>query len=326
MPSPIAGGWLHAGGPDRPPHLLRDLLVRRIDAVPGGGEIVWAVRGIGDDVLADALIAAAGRGVSVSLHVDARATPIWADDVMARLSAGGLSPDIERHEAERPMDMKVHIFSHPEPSALIGSYDSIGEHSALRDPRRRLDDLDRGHDLLIEYSQPALVAALRDHARRFGGTLERLRPSQNRAAEVPRTSIFFHPRLRPRIVDAAIGDLDEDARLRVVLARHLPIADPLFDRLSEASARGVGVALIGDHLPAPLASAGARLLRRQPTQPPINMSFLLIEMPGAYVTWVGDIAPHGVHRDLLVRSTDPELFAALSERFDRIAAETATTA
>lgn len=112
---------LHFGGPDRPPRCLRTLLRERVDAVPGGGEIVWATYYFRDRDLAAALIEASDRGVRVTLHVEGhpRRKDVNAE-VIGMLRRHGLkgglhvhSPSLELLSSLHPhLHSKIYIFSH----------------------------------------------------------------------------------------------------------------------------------------------------------------------------------------------------------------------
>src|SRR5689334_13722269 len=76
------------GGPDQPAGFLRDLLARQADAVPAGGEIFWSTYYFRDLALAEALLRARERGVTVKLCLEA--SPKLKDanrEVSARLAA-----------------------------------------------------------------------------------------------------------------------------------------------------------------------------------------------------------------------------------------------
>ena len=80
------------GGPDKPSGLLRDLLAKHVDSVPPGGEILWATYYFRDLRLAEALVRARHRGVTVKLCIEASPKLKSANDAVRRrlASADGL--------------------------------------------------------------------------------------------------------------------------------------------------------------------------------------------------------------------------------------------
>ncbi|MFL6747978.1 MAG: phospholipase D-like domain-containing protein, partial [Sphingomicrobium sp.] len=65
-------GRVEFGGPDLPPRHLRDLLQQHVDQSPPGSRIDWATYYFRDRALAEALMRASDRGVSVRLVMEAK--------------------------------------------------------------------------------------------------------------------------------------------------------------------------------------------------------------------------------------------------------------
>jgi hypothetical protein len=167
------------GGPDLPPRALRDLLEERVHAVPAGGAIDWVTYYFRDRALAAALLEAQRRGVHVRVTLDGRPRTAHASDrVAAMLSGpGGLGEGLRTvrmlplvtppGKLRRPhLHEKLYCFSHPEPIALGGSFNPSGD-DPEEDPGviEEIRDQDRGHNLLVGFRAPLLVAGLLRHAR-----------------------------------------------------------------------------------------------------------------------------------------------------------------
>jgi len=156
---------LHFGGPDRPARAQRDLLEQRIEAVPAGGSIDWMTYYFRDEKLADALVRAHRRGVSVRVCVEKCPRNRRANDRVI-----GLLADSERgiggglvavgHLLPLHLHTKLYAFSHPHPRALVGSFNPSGNDPEDAEIIADIGDQDRGHNLLVELTDPELVAAL----------------------------------------------------------------------------------------------------------------------------------------------------------------------
>ena len=325
------------GGPDRPPRSLRDLLERRIHAVPAGGAIDWATYYFRDCALAGALIAASERGVRVTLHVEGR--PRRADanaEVLAMLSAHGLGGGLYIHRPGRiaalhpHLHAKIYAFSHPEPAVLIGSFNPSGNLPENQEIIAEIGDQDRGHNLLVEFEDPIIVSALRAHVQTLGGIGDRLRRTRSVTAGL--TKIWFYPRLRTGIIDAALARPGAGSSIRGAIS-HMK-SGSLSRSLAGAARRGASVELIVHHterrVPAAtietMAASGIRIARyARADQLPLHAKLLLIDEPDRRSAWFGSFnynpRSRYLNHEILVRSRDPELYAALSHRFDEIAAE-----
>ncbi|WP_380875625.1 hypothetical protein ACFB49_05370 [Sphingomonas sp. DBB INV C78] len=343
MPKPIAGGWVHFGGPDRPPRLLRDLLARRIEAVPEGGEIAWATYYFRDMALAEALMAASDRGVRVVLHVEGAPRRRSANDaVVTRLEKHGLNGGLNVHEplleALAPfhghLHAKIYAFSHPEPTVLVGSFNPSGNDPEDPDVIAEIGDQDRGHNMLVEYRNPGLVATLRRHVLELDRPAPRFRPHENHVFEGAFASLYFYPRLRTGIIDKALHGLGSGTTIRGVISHLKP--GFLSRGLAKAARAGAEVRLIvhdterrvPEAIIDELAEAGVAIARyRHPQALPVHSKFLLIDRIGGRAAWFGSFnynpRSRWLNREILLRSEDPALREALAERFDLIAGETA---
>src|SRR6476661_10879349 len=119
---------VHFGGPDLPARTLRDLLQARIEAVPRGGSIDWMTYYFRDDALAAALVRAQGRGVRLRISVEGHPRRRRANDRVIRL----LRQEVEGLHVESRLFGAAHLhtklfaFSHPDPHALVGSFNPSG--------------------------------------------------------------------------------------------------------------------------------------------------------------------------------------------------------
>lgn len=328
------------GGPDRPPRALRDLLQRHVEAASPGGEIDWATYYFRDRKLAQALIGASGRGVRVTLRVEG--APRWPDtnrEVLAMLSATRLNGGLHVHRPGRllpklhpHLHAKIYVFSHPEPIAFVGSFNPSGDAPEDQDVIAEIGDQDRGHNMLVAYRDPAIVAALQAHVRSLGGTVDRFRP--RRSFHSGPTSLYFYPRLRTGIVDRDLAALGKTARIRGAIS-HLKQGF-LAASLAAAARRGAAVELLVHdterRVPqaaiARLTSAGVAVSRYSRADGlPLHAKFLLVDSAAGRAAWFGsfNFNPRSRHlnHELLVRSRDEALWDALNHRFEEIAADPA---
>ena len=335
------------GGPDRPPRALRDLLQARVEAVPPGGRVDWATYYFRDGALADALIAASDRGVEVRLCVEG--APRRADvnaAVVARLQAHGLRGGLRVQTPGRlprlhpHLHLKIYAFSHPTPVAYVGSFNPSGDDPEDADIIAEIGDQDRGHNLLIGFGDPALHAGLAAHvgrlARAGASGFDRFRASQNRPLVADGTAIYFFPRLNPAVIDRDIAAAGVGSRIRGAIS-HLKTG-PLADALIAAARRGADVRLLVHdterRVPAATVArlaAGRVAVARyvHPQGLPLHAKFLLIEGDGApplsaFGSFNFNPRSRHLNHELLVRSTDPRIAAALGARFEAIAAEAAS--
>lgn len=332
---------VHFGGPDRPARALRDLLKARIEAVPAGGSIDWATYYFRDRDLASALIAASDRGVAVTLHVEGRPRRASASAaVLAMLAAHGLRGGLHIHAPSAEwlaplhphLHSKVYAFSHPEPMVLVGSFNPSGDDPEDAGVIAEIGDQDRGHNMLVDYRDPALVHALTAYVRGLGSAADRFRPGRTVHADT--TSLYFYPRLDTAIIDRALARLGPGARVRGAIS-HMKKGFLASD-LAGAARRGASIRLIVHdterRVPqatiAMLAAADIAVTRyARKDRLPLHAKFLLVEAPGERTAWFGSFnynpRSRYLNHELLVRSSDPALFAALAARFDQIAAEAA---
>ena len=165
------------GGPDLPPRALRNELQARIEAVPARGKIAWSTYYFRDRALAQALMAASDRGVQVMLRIEGEPRfPEVNREVIAMLEEHGLKgrlkvhrPPQRRFEKRYPYwHSKIYCFSHPEPVALVGSFNPSGDVPEDVEIIANIGDQDRGHNLLVEFRGRQVFRVLRARVQRMG--------------------------------------------------------------------------------------------------------------------------------------------------------------
>lgn len=335
---------VHFGGPDLPERALRNLLLARIEAVPAGGWIRWATYYFRDLELAAALVSAAVRGVDVRVAVEGQPRRSGTNkEVIALLRAGlparslcvlkpAPGPWAKTH---RHLHAKIYGFSHPHPAVLVGSFNPSGNEPEDPEVIAEIGDQDRGHNMLVELTDPGLVTGLAAHVDGLcgaGGTMAaRLLPGQNRVLRTPDTSIYFFPRLntgvpgrmlttgRPHSIRGAISHLK---------------SGQIVSMLEMAARRGTRVELlvhdterrVPHGVIARLLAAGVNVRRYvHPDKLPLHAKFLLIESATQSRALFGsfNFNPRSrfLNHEVLVQSSNEGLVDALAARFDEIARE-----
>lgn len=337
---------IHFGGPDCPPRALRNLLQQRVDAVPPGGWIRWATYYFRDEALAHALCAAHARGVDVGLAVEGQPRRKGANDAVLAILRAGLPQEALAIHRPGPgplgkihphLHSKIYAFSGPSPHVLIGSFNPSGNDPEDPDVIAEIGDQDRGHNLLVELADPALVAGLRGQVEALtgwrGGMVGRFLPGQNRVLTGEATRAWFFPRLDTSVLDreftAGPGD-----RVRGAIS-HLKTGQ-LALKLQAAARAGAQVELlvhdterrVPEATVAALAASGIAIRRyRHPQGLPLHAKFVIVERPGQARAWFGSFnfnpRSRWLNHEVLLASDDPALVAALNARFDAIAAEAA---
>lgn len=341
-------GAVHFGGPDRPVGALRDVLAQRIADVPAGGCIDWVTYYFRDRRLAADLIAARRRGVRVCVTLDGHPRAPRANDAVIALLRSELGDGlraVRRACDDTPLGRllrprlheKLYCFSHPEPVVLVGSFNPSGdEPEQAPEVPREIGDHDRGHNLLVEIRDPALVAALVEHARRLHAArhaaLDRFSPLANRPLSSGALTVHFWPRVRPDPVYAWLRRLAPGSRVRLA-ASHL---SGLSSRraLCALAARGVGVEILSEatrrRVPSEtqrrLEAAGISL-RRVTGDPwlPMHDKFALMESGRERWAIFGSFnwsePSRRLNREIGVLAGDARLFDILAQRWQVLEAD-----
>jgi len=155
---------LHFGGPGYPNGRLRDLLTERVAQVPAGGAIDWVTYYFRDRRLAGELVAARHRGVDVRVTLDGRPRTRGANAAVIALLEKGLGNSLRVVSAAtdglplgkvmRPrLHEKLYCFSHPQPTAWVGSFNPSGDQPELTpEVISQIGDHDRAFNLLVVFS------------------------------------------------------------------------------------------------------------------------------------------------------------------------------
>ena len=335
-------GIAHFGGPDRRRGELRDLLCERVAKVPAGGSIDWVTYYFRDRRLAHELVAARDRGVDLRVTIEGRPRSIHANDEVLRILRGPLGKRLRVVRGVmdgRPLSKllrsrlhsKLYCFSHPEPVAIVGSFNPSGDEPE-EDPEliAEIGDHDGGHNALVELRAPELVSPLRLHARRLhGGWLgpwRRLLPVSNRAVEFDGVSLHFWPRATPHPIKRYLFGLPAGSRVRIA-ASHLSgaAAEKMLLRLAT---QGVTIDVLTDQtdrraspaLISRLGEAGISLARVVYDEwIPMHNKFALVESDGECSVVFGSFnwsrPSQRYNHEIGVIARDPELFATFAERW-----------
>jgi phosphatidylserine/phosphatidylglycerophosphate/cardiolipin synthase-like enzyme len=330
---------LHFGGPDMPARALSGLLQRMVAESRPGDRICWVTYYFRDRVLARALMDAADRGVQVSLLVDGSPRRKRANDaVLAMLRAHGLGGGLTVHnkpawgrKLHPHLHAKLYLFAGQQPRALIGSFNPSGDEPE-EDPDviAEIGDQDRGHNMLVEITDPALVAALEQQAqlwhRHSSSPLLRFRGLQNRTLQSDSLRLILFPRLRTSIVEPEIAKLGAGSRISGALSHVKP--GPFTRALGAAAARGVDVNLIvhdterrvPEAMLQQLAAQGIRVRRyRHADGLPVHAKYLLLQGAAQHCGYFGSFnfntRSRWLNIEILARSTDPAVLAQLQARF-----------
>ncbi|MFL6749552.1 MAG: phospholipase D-like domain-containing protein [Sphingomicrobium sp.] len=330
-------GRVEFGGPDLPPRHLRDLLQQHVDQSPPGSRIDWATYYFRDRELAEALMRASDRGVSVRLVMEAKPRREGANDrVIAMLQAHGLGGGFHLYASPSDPPGRIHskIYAFSEPDiAWVGSFNPSGDEPEDPEVIAEIGDQDRGHNLLLGIERPKLTKALR---REVGRLIEppkalKWRPSTNWRVRDGDTRLYFFPRMLSLAAEPAIARMGKRDRLRGAIS-HLK-KSPLTRVLAFAARRGAAIDLlvhdterrVPSGLVARLEGAGIRIRRvADAGDLPMHAKFLLVERRGRTTAWLGSYNFNDMSRlrnaEVLLSTTDAAVVEALSRRFEQIAA------
>jgi hypothetical protein len=233
------------------------------------------------------------------------------------------------------MHAKIYAFSEPD-VVWVGSFNPSGDDPEDAEIVEEIGDQDRGHNLLLGITSPRLTAALRRHVAILGRWRPlplKVRPHFNWSVASAGTRLYFYPRLRPSPAEGEIAQLGHGDRLRGAIS-HLKEGE-LTGQLQGAAGRGVAIELlvhdterrVPSELVRDLSSADMRITRvGHPEALPMHAKFLLVDRGGGGESsaWLGsyNFNPKSQKKnaEILLRTSDPAVVAALGRRFDEIAA------
>jgi hypothetical protein len=339
----VSACQVHFGGPGRPDGRLRDLLAERVAEVPAGGAIDWVTYYFRDRRLAGELVAARRRGATVRVTLEGRPRTTHANDAVIALLGDGLGDGLRVVAAQtdrlplskalRPrLHEKLYCFSHPEPSAWVGSFNPSGDAPELTpEVIREIGDHDRAYNLLVELRGEPLVSTLVAHARALHtaahGPFDRFHPDANRSLLLGDVDVHCWPRVAPDPVNRWLASLPAGSRVRLA-ASH--VSGPSAARaLSRLAGRGVDLEILAEsserRVPAQivrqLSASGARIQRIGDGECwiPMHDKFALVETRTERRSVFGSFnwsePSRRFNREIGVVSGDPQLFEVLEERW-----------
>lgn len=342
-----ASSRVYFGGPDLAPGRLRDLLSERIAQVPTGGAIDWVTYYLRDRGLARELLEAKRRGVRVSVTLERQPRTAGANDAVIELLSGedGLGAGLRTVLHPRMptlfgivwkphLHTKLFCFSHPRPSALVGSFNPVCDEPELApETLRIIGDHDRGHNLLVELTDCTLVQGLVRHARHLHGMphtrFEHRDVQLNETVSAIDADAYFWPRVEPNPIHKLLHGFGADVRLRVA-ASHLK-GPGIITPLLGLARRGAQVELLTATSVRRVSARAERLLRRagvsvcrmpEADNLPMHLKFLLVERGrrrwsvfGSY-NWT--FRARWLNHEIAVISRDSALFDAFLQRWDQL--------
>ncbi len=338
------------GGPRATPGYLRDLLAKRIRAVPTGGSITWVTYYFRDRRLAEDLLAAHRRGVRVTVIIENKPRTPYANDPVKKmlggarglgagfrsLSISGPAPGL-RLGWEPHLHEKLYCFSHPRPVALVGSYNPSGDQpEKFPEIIREIGDQERGYNHLVEISEPRLVAHLVFHAR----NLQQIKMSGSRIFSLynnlklqgENAEIFFLPSLLPHPVLRFLHSLKaESLRLKLAVS-HLK-GPTMARKLAKLAGKGFRIEIIADSTLRRVPAAAEKVIKASgiffrrlgaENRLPMHDKFILVE--GRKKQWVifGSFnwtsRSWWLNQEICVISADAGLYKAFTQRWEELAA------
>lgn len=342
--SPNKAFW---GGPDRPARCLRDLLEERIRAVPAGGEILWVTYYFRDEGLASALLQARKCGVQVRVAMEGNPRTAAVNHGVLRLLGrdGGLGRGLRaiRHRLAdnrffrtSRLHEKLYYFSHPEPSVLVGTFNPSGNQPEDPAVIEKIGDQDRGHNVLVEIRDPALVSELYQHAESLfaapHGPWERFLQRNNRIITSGDTRVLFFPRCQWSPFDNLFEGLVAGDRLRIAVS-HLNDRR-ICQRLLNLAGQGVNLEIIAHDTKRRVPSWVERAMHTNnivfrryahPKGLPMHNKFILFEAGTTKTLAFGsmNLSVRSLHtnHELLVISRNADLYAAFEWRWQQMLQE-----
>lgn len=325
------------GGPGHPERGLRVLLEQRVEAVPAGGSIDWMTYYFRDEALADALVRARRRGVAVAVCVEGKPRHQGANDaVFGKLREGlGDGLRVVRHGLPGHLHTKLYCFSHPAPAALVGSFNPSGNDPDDPAVIADIGDQDRGHNLLVELSNPRLVAACVERVRaiRSGESpYGRLMAGKHASVRTEDCDLFFFPRLGANPLERELEGLGKGSIVRIA-ASH--VRDRAFlRRLAKLVKRGASVTLLTHHTLRRSPEKALTYLRehgiaacryQHPDALPMHDKYVLAASPNGNWSAFGSYnfkrRSRWLNQELLVISSDEAVWNALDGHWRETLAE-----
>jgi len=337
---------VHFGGPDKKPGELRNVLSEKIDAVPPGGSIDWVTYYFRDRPLARKLAEAAARGVKVTLVLEGRPRIVRANQQVISILSGkagigsglrvislpgvpspagiGWKPQV--HE-------KVYCFSHPQPTALFGSFNPSGDFPE-DDPAIlwKIGNHNIAHNALVESHDEKLAGKLAEHIRslhRDGSSLYYRFWGRSQSLDFGHTVLHFWPRVARHPVEKFLDGFGEGSRVRIA-ASHIRFSRAV-NRLIALSRRGAQVEVLSEftnrRVPPKtekrLRAAGIKFERFGQFQDiPMHLKLVLAE--NEYGRWAvfgsfnWTLPSYVLNHEIAAVTTDPHVFAEFDRRWNEL--------
>lgn len=202
---------VYFGGPDLKKNNLHNILLQSIKETPAGGTIDWMCYYLNDNAILDALIAAASRGVQITIFVDANPRIPCVNEFSISYLRKHESHNFQLVAAyKRPLweyfglnwhphfHVKLYFFSHPTPRAFVGSYNpTAGADELPANIINEIGDHSISHNVLVNITESEIVAKLHNyiskmHQRSFR-TFARLNSWHNRTHRSGDWNVSFLP-------------------------------------------------------------------------------------------------------------------------------------
>jgi len=253
---------VYFGGPDKPLGALRNLLSDKIDAVPAGGSIDWVTYYFRDRPLAQKLIDAAARGVKVTLVLEGKPRIVDANRQVISILSGekGLGsgfrtialPGVPSPPGigwKPQLHEKIYCFSHPQPTALFGSFNPSGDFPE-EDPAIlwKIGNHNVAHNALVATRDAKMVDLLVSHIRSLhldgSSVFYRFFGRAQHSLDFGHTVLHFWPRIGRHPVEMFLDGFGDGARVRIA-ASHIRSSQSV-SRLIELSQRGAQVEVLSE--------------------------------------------------------------------------------
>lgn len=227
---------VYFGGPDLTKNNLRDTLLQHIQNTPPKGTIAWVCYYFNEPVLLEALIEAANRGTQVELIIEdnPRCTEINQQCIYQLESLQHPLINITRFSStplwqflginwHGHLHSKLYFFSHPEPHALIGSYNPTADIAHLGKKHvNSIGDHSISHNLLVEISNKEIVTLLLSYInslkKSYPKKLARFSQLHNQTYSFKTWEISFLPRWKSHPVNRVLLDNNESAEVKCAIS------------------------------------------------------------------------------------------------------------
>lgn len=227
---------VHFGGPDLKKYALRDILLKYIDQTPPGGMIHWVCYYLRDQLVLDALVNAATRGITITILIE-------ANPRIPEIN----QPSIEYLRKHSPAQIKIFLarkkpvweffglhwhphfhgklyyFSHPDPHVLVGSYNpTAGEDELSTHLLGEIGDHSISHNALVDITDHIAVSVLAKHIaalhQRWFRSFARFTPAHNQTHHAGDWNINFLPRLRSHPIQQLLTKNDKNTVIKCAIS------------------------------------------------------------------------------------------------------------